>query len=1050
MIEKVLRFSLHHPFVILLLTLVIGAYGTYALFHLPIDAVPDITNNQVQINAELPGYSPLQIEKQVTYVIETALAGIPGLQTTRSLSRNGFSQVTAIFDDEVNIYFARQQITERLNEAKETLPQGTELHLGPISTGLGEIYMWTVDFKKIPEHLSEAERYSYLRMVQDWIIKPQLKSVPGLADVDSIGGYTRQYHIEPHLDRLLALGLTLDHLQEALIKNNQSIGPGVVEKNGEAFLVKSDERLEAIQQIESVVIATQNGIPITIRDVAEVQIGKELRTGSATKNGHEVVVGTALMLIGSNSRTVAQAVDRKLKEISASLPTNIEVTPVLNRTKLVNATINTVQKNLIEGALLVILVLFVFLGNIRAALITACVIPLAMIMAAIGMSYFKISGNLMSLGALDFGLIVDGAVIITENCLRHLASKGNLNPEERLREILVASKEMIQPTVFGQCIILTVYFPILALTGVEGKMFHPMAMTVILALISAFILSLTFVPAMIALLIKGPLKEKENFIMSFFKNLYRPILKGVLKWPNVATSAAMTLMAFSFILFFQLGEEFVPRLDEQDIAMHSMRIPSTSLNQSTQMQMDVERALLQFPEVDYVFSKTGTAEMASDPMPPNVSDAFIFLKPRDTWPNPTLPKNELIEKIETALKMIPGNNYEFTQPIEMRFNELISGVRSDVAIKIYGDDFSKMEKAAQNIAHQLQNIPGASDIKVDQVSGLPALDVKINREVASYLGLNVSDILDVISVAIGGGHAGQIFEGDRRFDLVVKLPEGFRHDINAIGQLPIPLAQKGQTIPLNEVATLRLTEGLNEIKRENGKRFVSIQSNVRGSDLGSFVEEAKTKIAVKTKLPEGYWLDWGGQFEHLISARQRLMLVIPLCFALIFGLLYTAFQSIRYAMIVFTGVPLALSGGIAALWLRDMPFSITSAVGFIALSGVAVLNGLVLISSINHLRTAGNSLEDSIFNGSLSRLRPVLMTAFVASLGFVPMALATGTGAEVQKPLATVVIGGLISSTFLTLLFLPALYFIFGGQASKDTGSSSDEDLQKNVKVIIR
>lgn len=1059
MIEKILKFSIHHPIAIFLLAFVVIGYGIFSFTRLPIDAVPDITNNQVQINITIPGYSPTQTEKQVTYVVETALAGIPGLEMTRSLTRNGFSQVTAIFEDDVNIYFARQQISERLNELKEGLPDGADIKMGPISTGLGEIYMYTVDFKhpngkgaKVKEGLpgwqsdgsyltpegeyltSTLEKASFLRTVQDWIVKPQLKGIQGLADVDSIGGYTRQYHVEPDLDSMIALALSFDDIIQNLRNNNVSIGPGYIEKNGETFLVKSDERLDASHQIENIVVATREGIPIRVKDIARVRIGKELRTGSASKDGYEAIVGTAMMLIGANSRTVSSAVDIKLQAINKTLPPDIEALPVLNRTKLVDSTIHTVARNLTEGAILVIAVLFVFLGYFRAAIITALVIPMAMLMTAIGMVHLKISGNLMSLGAVDFGLIVDGAVIITENCLRRLAQKQhalgrNLNSAERLDEVLSASKEMIQPTVYGQAIIITVYVPILTLSGIEGKMFHPMAITVIMALVAAFILSLTFVPAMIGLFVTGHIKEKANFLVEWIKKGYQPVLNKLMHLPSLAICGGTVLVAASVLLFTHLGEEFVPTLDEIDIAMQAARIPSTSLTQSTNMQLAVERVVKSFPEVEFVYSKTGTAEMASDPMPPNQSDTFIILKNRKLWPDPTLTKTGLIEKLEAKLNNLPGNNYEFTQPIEMRFNELISGVRSDFAVKIYGDNFEIMQKTATEIAEVLNKIPGVADVKVDQTEGLPVLDVKMDREAASRLGINVSDGLEVLAIAAGGGKAGQIFEGDRRFDIFVKLQENEREDIKSLENLPIPLRNdERQThlhyphVPLGEIAQLQITDGLNEIKRENGKRFIAIQANVRGRDLGSFVEEAKATIQKQVTIPKGYWLDWGGQFENLISARNRLIIVVPICLFLIFLILYTAFSSVKYALLVFSGVPLALTGGILALWIRDMPFSISAAVGFIALSGIAVLNGLVLISYINQLIHENHSLEDAIKIGAITRLRPVLMTALVASLGFIPMALSTGAGAEVQKPLATVVIGGLISSTILTLLVLPALY----------------------------
>ena len=984
---------------------------------------------------------------------------------TRSISRNAFSQVTAIFDDEVDVYFARQQINERLSEIKENLPEGADPRMGAVSTGLGEIYMWTIDFKHpngkglegkdgvpgwnknggylTPEGqllTTDIEKASYLRTVQDWIVKPQLKGVKGVAGIDSIGGYVRQYHVEPSLERMIALGLSFDDLISSLKKNNDSIGPGYIEKKGESLFIKSDERLETPEQIETIVLATRDGIPIRVRDIAEVVIGKELRTGSGSKDGHEAVVGTALMLIGANSRTVSQAVDEKLKEINKTLPPDIEAKTVLNRTNLVNATIKTVISNLTEGAILVIAILFLFLGQFRAALITAMVIPLSMLMTATGMVHAKISGNLMSLGAIDFGLIVDGAVIITENCLRRLTQKQHelgriLELSERLHEIQTATDEMIQPTVFGQAIIITVYIPILTLTGVEGKMFHPMAITVIFALVAAFVLSLTFVPAMIAVFVRGHLIEKENKIIAIAKRFYSKVLDKSLQFPGRTLSLGTVIFCLSLVLFFNLGQEFVPTLDERDIAMHAVRIPSTSLTQSTEMQMMIENSIKKFPQVEYVYSKTGTAEMASDPMPFNVSDTFIILKPREKWPDSNLGKNDLIELIQKEVNKIPGNNYEFTQPIEMRFNELISGVRSDLAVKIYGDNFDSMQKTADAIAGVLRNISGSADVKIAQTKGLPVLDVTIDREAASRLGINVSDGLDVLASAVGGGKAGQIFEGDRRFDVLVRLTESQREDIVALGNLPIPLPVKESLdsakqayfpyVPLTEIADLKVTEGLNEIRREDGKRFIAVQANVRGRDLGSYVDEAKKKIQDEVRIPDGYWLGWGGQFENLISARQRLFIVVPICLGLIFLLLYTAFNSVRYALLVFSGVPLALTGGIVALWIRDMPFSISAAVGFIALSGIAVLNGLVLITYINQLLVEKDDLNLAIREGSLTRLRPVLMTALVASLGFVPMALSSGTGAEVQKPLATVVIGGLISSTILTLILLPALYHTF-------------------------
>jgi cobalt-zinc-cadmium resistance protein CzcA len=1093
MLERIIRFAIEHRMLLVLLTMAAAGLGGYALQRLPIDAVPDITNKQVQINTEAVAQSPVEIEKQVTFPIETALAGMPGLESTRSLSRNGFSQVTAVFRDNIDIYFARQQVNERLTEARESLPPGAETIMGPISTGLGEVYMWTVEYASpkpitvtdgmpgwqsdgtylTPEKQRLATplaRATYLRTVQDWIIRPQLKNVEGVAGVDAIGGYVKQYHVQPDPMQLVAYGLTFQDVIEALERNNVSTGAGYIEHKGEAYIVRADGRIANEAQIASIVVGTRQGIPIYIRDVATVGLGRELRTGGASENGAEVVVGTALMLLGENSRTVAAAVDAKMRDINKSLPPHVQIKTVLNRSKLVNATITTVEKNLAEGALLVIAVLFLLLGNLRAALITALAIPLSMLMTAIGMVRAGVSGNLMSLGALDFGLIVDGAVIIVENCLRHLAERQHalgriLTTRERLHEVWVATREMIQPSVFGQAIIITVYLPILSLTGIEGKMFTPMAMTVIFALVAAFVLSLTFVPAMVALCIRGRVTEQENVLVRLAKWVYAPVLRLALRLRFAVVPLAVAAFVGAVLLFGTLGQEFVPTLDEQDIAAHAMRIPSTALTQSLQMQLQVEKTVSAFPEVAFVFSKTGTAEMAADPMPPNVSDTFIILKPRDQWPSPDEPKSALVRRMEEALEEVPGHNYEFTQPIQMRFNELISGVRSDVAIKVYGDDFDAMRTAAAAIAQVLQGVPGAADVKVEQTTGLPILSVLIDRAAIARYGLNVADVQDVVAIAMGGREAGLVFEGDRRFPLVVRLPESHRQNLDALATLRIPLphqengskpkrsaallpvaaADRPPYIPLGEVARFEIAEGPNQISRENGKRRIVVQANIRGRDLGSFVADAQQQIAAQVPLPPGSWLDWGGQFENLVAARQRLSLVVPLCFFLIFLLLFSAFNSVKYAVLVFTGVPLALTGGILSLWLRDMPFSISAAVGFIALSGVAVLNGLVMVTYINQLRLRGAARDEAIVQGAMTRLRPVLMTALVASLGFVPMALATGTGAEVQKPLATVVIGGLVSSTLLTLVVLPALYRIFARE--HDLTESHAEDITQEPQV---
>ena len=1112
MLERVLKFAIQHRWMIVLFTAFAAAVGAWSLRRLPIDAVPDITNNQVQINTSYPALSPFEIEKQVTFPIETALAGIPGLEYTRSLSRNGFSQVTAVLQDGVDIYFARQQVGERLREAGEALPPGAEPGMGAISTGLGEVYMYTVHFVHpdgegapveedkpgwqsdgtylTPEGerlADDVERAAYLRTVQEWIIRPQLKTVPGVAGVDSIGGFERQYFVQPDPMKLVSYGLTFHDVIEALEKNNASTGAGFIEHKGEAYNVRVAGRIGNEEEIRNIVLSNRGGTPIFVRDVATVGSGRELRTGSASENGQEVVVGTAMMLIGENSRTVARAVDEKMAQIDASLPPGVKAKTVLNRTGLVNETIRTVEKNLFEGAIFVVVVLFVMLGNFRAAIICALAIPLSMLLTATGMVTSGMSGNLMSLGAIDFGIIVDGSVIIVENCLRVLAEKQHelgrrLTLGERLEAVVAASTQVRGATAFGEAIIITVYIPILALTGVEGKMFRPMAATVIFALVAAFVLSLTFIPAMVAIGVTGRVKETEVFFVRWLKSAYEPSVRWAvrLRWAVVAVAVAAFLG--SLALFTRLGQEFVPTLDEGNIAMHAMRIASTGIEQSTEMQLRLEKVVSSFPEVAFVFSKTGTAEMASDPMPPNVSDTFIMLKPEDQWrteeeldrlvarkqeevaamgghggheehgeeghghehgPPPTGRKGKLIKLMELTFGQIPGNNYEFTQPIQMRFNELIAGVRGDVAVKVYGDEFDQMVPAAEAIADALRATAGAADVKVEQTRGLPMMTVRLDRAALARYGLNVVDVQDVVNIAVGGREAGLVFQGDRRFDLVVRLPEHIRSQISELRNLPIPLMhvrEEGRDtrvasmegvapqpiqppfVPLGTLAEIEIAEGPNQISRENGKRRVVVQCNVRGRDIGSFVAEAQQRITRQVTLAPGTWLDWGGQFENLMAARERLMIVVPVCFFLIFLLLFSTFNSVKYALMVFTCVPLALTGGIVALWLRGMPFSISAAVGFIALSGVAVLNGLVMVTFINQLRQEGEDLEEAIRRGSMTRLRPVLMTALVAALGFVPMALATGRGAEVQKPLATVVIGGVISSTLLTLVVLPAIY----------------------------
>ena len=1052
MINNILAFSIQNRWFVIIAAIAMGALGAWNFTRLPIDAVPDITNVQVQVNTSAPGYSPLEVEQRITFPLETAMGGLPKLDYTRSLSRYGLSQVTVVFKDGTDIYFARQLVNERIQQAKEKLPPGTETAMGPVSTGLGEIYMYAVEAKPGAKN-PEGKPYSAteLRTIQDWIIKPQLRTVPGIVEVNTIGGYELQFHVLPDPAKLIAYKLTFRDVMTALTTHNANVGAGYIERNGEQYLVRTPGQVNTLPEIREIVVGSRGGVPIRISDIAEVKEGTDLRTGAATLDGKETVIGTTMLLIGDNSRTVAQRVAAKLAEIGRSLPDGVVARVLYDRTKLVEATVWTVEKNLLEGALLVVVVLFLILGNFRAAFVTACVIPLSMLFTITGMVENHISANLMSLGAIDFGIIVDGAVIVVENCLRLLAEEQHrrdrlLTRQERFDTILAGAKEVIKPSLFGTLIIGVVYLPILTLTGVEGKMFTPMALTVLMALAGAAILSMTLVPAAVALLVTGKVSEKENFFMRGALSLYRPVLEGALRLRFVLVGMAFLLVAVAGVAASRMGGEFIPSLDEGDIAMHAMRIPGTSLTQSVQMQEVLEKAILEFPEVKEIAAKIGTAEVATDPMPPNVADNFILLKPRSQWPDPNRSKADLVAAIEKRVEQIPGNNYEFTQPIQMRFNELISGVRSDLGIKIFGDDLDTLLSIATSVQSVLQSVPGAADTKIEQVTGLPMLTVKPNRTALARYGITLAELQEVVEVAVGGRQAGLIFEGDRRFDIVIRLPEHLRVDIDALSSLPVPIpvparangtkdnahavVQTGLStpppyVPLSAVASIETAPGPNQISRENGKRRIVVSANVRDRDLGSFVSEVQRRVTTEVKLPSGYWIGWGGQFEQLVAASERLAIVVPVALLLIFVLLCMSLGSMTDALLVFSGVPLALTGGVAALVLRDIPLSISAGIGFIALSGVAVLNGLVIVSFIQGLRAEGKPVAEAVREGALKRLRPVLMTALVASLGFVPMAIATGAGAEVQRPLATVVIGGIISSTILTLVILPALYAIF-------------------------
>ena len=1023
--DRLIQFSIYNAIWVMLFIVAWIGVGIYSYQKLPIDAVPDITNTQVQINTQANGFTALEIEQRITYPIENAMSGMPNMEQTRSISRYGLSQVTIIFEDGTDIYWARQLINQRLQEAMGEMPEKIQPTMSPISTGLGEIYQWII---KAEANAKKPDGSAYsamdLREIQDWIVRPQLQRVKGVAEINSIGGFNKTYVVAPDLNRLQQLQIPLIDLQTALTENNENRGAGYIEKNGQQLTVRVPGTLNTIEDIQNISLANKNGYPIRVADVAQVSIGHDLRTGAATYNGEETVLGIAMMMMGENSRTVAQAIDEKVQSIQQSLPQGVVIETVYDRTHLVDRAIQTVQKNLIEGAILVIIILFVFLGNLRAALITACIIPLSMLFTFMGMAEQKISANLMSLGALDFGIIIDGAVVIVENCIRRLAEaqkiKGRLlNRSERLEEVFLAAKQARRPLIFGQLIILVVYLPIFTLSGVEAKLFHPMAMTVVLALIGAMILSVTFVPAAVALFVTGEVKETESRWMHWLKTQYELLLDQAYELRLFVTIMALCILMLSGVLATQIGSEFAPQLSEGDFAVQQMRSPSTGLEQSLRMQENTEKLLLKaFPEIKAIFARTGTAEIATDVMPPNISDAVVLLKPKDEWPNPKQTIDELRQRMMTVLATLPGNNSEFSQPIELRFNELISGVRSDVGVKLFGDDLDILNGEAIKIAEKIKSISGATAVNVEQTSGLPLLNVEIDKSKAAQYGLSVKAIQDLVATSVGGQNVGTILQGDKRFDFVIRLDDSQRSP-EQLAVLPVQLPNGG-LIQLQDVARVENILGINQVSRENGKRRVVITANVEGRDLGSFVTELQSTLS-QQEFPSGYWIDYGGQFQNLMSAKARMQLVVPLALLAIFILLMAVFHNIKESLLVFSGVPFALSGGLIALWLRDIPLSMSAGVGFIALSGVAVLNGLVMLTFIKELRLQYD-LYYATWQGAILRLRPVLMTACVASLGFVPMAFATGTGAEVQRPLATVVIGGIISSTLLTLVLLPVLY----------------------------
>jgi cobalt-zinc-cadmium resistance protein CzcA len=1026
-IDVILRASIERRWVALLLVMGVGALGAWNYHRLPIDAVPDITNVQVQINTEAPGYSPLETEQQVTFPIETVMAGLPRIDYTRSTSRYGLSQVTVVFKDSTDIYFARNLINERLQQVREQLPVGLTPVMGPTATGLGEVFFYAVAAAESARR-PDGSPYSLtdLRGIHDWIIAPQLRRVPGVTEINPIGGYQKQYVVSPDPAKLLSYGLTLGSVVEALERNNANVGAGYIERRGEQYLIRVPGQLQGTQDLRHVIVAIRAGVPIAVGDVADVGLGEELRTGAATRDGNETVIGTAVMLIGENSRTVAKAVAMKLHEIAQTLPAGVVAEPIYDRTTLVERTISTVQENLLAGAILVVVVLLALLGNVRAALITATVIPLAMLVTITGMVEAGVSANLMSLGALDFGLIVDGAVIIIENCVARLAEAQHregriLTTEERFQVVFAACRAVFRPSLVSVLVVILVNLPILALAGVEGKMFRPMAFTVITALLGALALSLTFVPAAVALLIRGRIAERENVVIRAAKRGFEPLLHVALRHRLILIIGAAAMVGLTVWLATSMGREFIPNLDEGDVAVEVTRIPGTGLAQSIAMQEAIERAVRKVPEVVTMFARIGTAEVATDPQAPGVADTVIMLKPRDQWLDPSKSKTTLIDELARAIDTVPGNSYAMSQPIQLRFNELISGVRADVAVKIFGDSLEELLTVGNRIGALIERLPGAADVRVEQLAGLPFLSIEPNKGALSRYGLNVGNLQDTVATALGGREAGTIFEGDRRSDIVVRLSEKLRSDPAAIERLPIALASGGY-VPLAEVASLKLVTGPNQISRENGKRRVVVTVNVRGRDLGSFVSAAQQLISDRVTLPPGYWIDYGGTFEQLQSASDRLRLLVPATLVAVFGLLLLTFGSPRDALLVFSSVPLALTGGVVALWLRGIPLSISAGVGFITLSGVAVLTGVIMVSAFTELRRLGVSVQAAVVSGTLGRLRPILMIALVASLGFLPMALNTDTGAEVQRPLATVVIGGILSATLLTLFVLPALY----------------------------
>ena len=1034
MLNFLLEAVMRQRVAVLLGTVVLIGVGIWAMLRLPIDAVPDITNPQVQINTSVPALAPEEVEKLVTFLIESEMAGLPEMVELRSLSKFGLSQVTMTFKDGVDLYRTRQLVTERLQGVLDDLPPGLSPKLAPIATGLGEIFYYTLDYTadaKDKPATREAQLMA-LWQIQEYTVKPLLRGTQGVAEVNRSGGYERELIIQPDPAKLAAAGLSLDALAELVEQNTKNAGGGYVEIGGEQLIVRAPTRVTSAEEIAKLPLKFGAGVrPILLSEVATVAIGSSFRTGASTHEGEEAIIGAAIMLAGENTRLVAQSVRTKLEEIQEKLPAGVTIKTVYDRSELVDRTIHTVEKNLFEGAVLVVVVLFALLGNFRAAFIVALVIPLSMLFAMTGMVRLGLSGNLMSLGAVDFGLIIDGAVVMVENIVRHLGEKQHalgrkLTVQERSREVLHSAKEVANPMFFGVLIITVVYLPILALQGIEGKMFTPMAVVVMLALGGSLVLALTLMPVLCSFLLGGNIREKDNWLVTLVKKLYTPLLTFGLRFRWLVVLPMFALFGFSLVVFSRLGSEFIPQLDEGDITLQFIRSSSAGLTSSVDLQKQSENILRRdFPEIRDVFSRIGTAELASDPMGPNVSDTYVMLHPREKWRNidgQRITKEALGELMrKRMLDLVPGQNLLVSQPIQMRFNEIMAGSRADLLCKIYGENYDELERLAGEVRLVLNSIPGGAETEFDAIGKVPMIEIQPDRDAMQKFNVHADDLNRLIETALAGSDVGTLIEGNRRTPVIVRLSEDRRADLPAMERLPLR-TEDGALLALGQVAKVKLVDQVNQIARENTQRRVSVLINVRGRDTASFVAEATREIHERVKFPDGYYFEFGGQFKNLMEAKKRLAVVVPLALGLIFVLIFLSFKSLRQAVLIFVCVPLAVSGGIFALSIRGMPFTISAAVGFIALSGIAVLNGIMLISFINQLREEGKSLRDAVVEGTLTRLRPKLMTALVASLGFLPMAIATGAGAEVQRPIATVVIGGIITSTFLTLLVVPLLY----------------------------